>query len=87
MNDLEATTRVLIIPLSQDSIKDLYSKEIEYLIKLKPFKDFSFGFFAENGPEAIRKRSIFAEVFKFDSLKLLVSDIRDITRANFSHLA
>ena len=87
LNDLASTSKVVIIPMSAEYIKEFFAKEIEYCIKPPPFKDHFMGFAGENGPEAMRKRSIFAEVFKFDNLKLLCSDIRDLSKANFSHVA
>lgn len=85
-NDIVKSGKVLVIPFSEEYVKEFFNKEIDYTIKEAPFKDHFMGFASQNGPEAMRKRSIFAEVFKFDNLKSLVTDIRDLTRANFGHV-
>lgn len=72
-----------VIPVSTELIKEFYAKESKFIHKEVFMHGIALGYFDENGPEAMRKRSIFKQFFKQSNMMKIAPTVLQMVTKQF----
>ena len=84
---MNLSSQCFLTLLSDEAIREYFTKEVDVSIKQSFFKNVDFlGFFLQNGKEMLEHRALFAKIFHYSNVVNMMPEIKNVVRQHVRSL-